>query len=126
VRWPPPTRPTPTARRCPGRSAPTRRAAPGTVPDARPAPSSCSSTAPLVLYVERGGRTLLTFTDDPDRLKPAADALAGRAPRSLGRLTVETADGEQLLGSGSHPLREALQAAGFVATRRGSGLRLRA
>ena len=38
-------------------------------------------------------------------------------------MTVERADGEQLLGSGSTPLREALQTAGFVATPR--GLRLR-
>ena len=30
----------------------------------------------LVLYVERGGRTLLTFTDNPDRLARAADDLA--------------------------------------------------
>ena len=37
---------------------------------------------------------------------------------------VEKADGEQLLGSGPTPLREALTAAGFVSTPR--GLRLRA
>ncbi|WP_205473535.1 ATP-dependent helicase [Nocardioides sp. SYSU D00038] len=79
----------------------------------------------LTLYVERGGRTLLTWGDDPDLLGPAATALAAAAGRgSLGRLTVEKADGEQLLGSGSTPLREALQAAGFVSTPR--GLRLRA
>ncbi|GAA1150262.1 ATP-dependent helicase [Nocardioides aquiterrae] len=79
----------------------------------------------LTLYVERGGRTLLTWSDDPDRLGPAAASLADAAHRgSLGRMTVEKADGEQLLGSGSTPLREALQAAGFVATPK--GLRLRA
>jgi ATP-dependent Lhr-like helicase len=78
----------------------------------------------LALYVERGGRTLLTWTDDPDRLGPATASLAEAARRgSLGRMTVEKADGEQLLGSGSTPLREALQAAGFVATPK--GLRLR-
>ena len=78
----------------------------------------------LVMYVERGGRTLLTWSDEPDRLAPAAAALAEAAQRgSLGRITVERADGEQLLGSGSTPLREALQAAGFVATPK--GLRLR-
>ena len=42
---------------------------------------------------------------------------------ALGRLTVEKADGEQLLGRGDTPLREALTAAGFVSTPR--GLRLR-
>lgn len=79
----------------------------------------------LTMYVERGGRTLLTWTDEPDLLGPSAAALAEAARRgTLGRMTVEKADGEQLLGSGSTPLREALQAAGFVATPK--GLRLRA
>ncbi|HEY0952584.1 Lhr family helicase, partial [Nocardioides sp.] len=78
----------------------------------------------LTLYVERGGRTLLTWTEEPDLLGPATASLAEAARRgSLGRMVVERADGEQLLGSGSTPLREALQAAGFVATPR--GLRLR-
>jgi ATP-dependent Lhr-like helicase len=78
----------------------------------------------LALYVERGGRTLLTWTDDADLLTPAAASLAEAARRgSLGRLTVERADGAQLLGAGSTPLREALASAGFVATPR--GLRLR-
>jgi ATP-dependent Lhr-like helicase len=78
----------------------------------------------LTLYVERGGRTLLTWTDEVDLLTPAAASLSDAVRRgSLGRLTVEKADGEQLLGSGSTPLRDALQAAGFVATPK--GLRLR-
>ena len=78
----------------------------------------------LVLYVERGGRTLLTWSDDAERLIPAAASLAEAARRgSLGRLTVERADGAALLGGGSTPLRDALDAAGFVATPR--GLRLR-
>ncbi|RJS47506.1 DEAD/DEAH box helicase [Nocardioides cavernaquae] len=79
----------------------------------------------LALYVERGGRTLLTFSEDHRRLQPACRALADAVRRGqLGKLTVERADGEQLLGSGSTPLREALQAAGFVATPK--GLRIRA
>jgi ATP-dependent Lhr-like helicase len=79
----------------------------------------------LVLYVERGGRTLLTFSEDHDRLAAACGALADAVRRGqLGRLTVERADGEQVLGSGSTPLREALTAAGFVATPK--GLRIRA
>ncbi|GAA5156366.1 ATP-dependent helicase [Nocardioides marinquilinus] len=78
----------------------------------------------LTLYVERGGRTLLTWSDDPDVLTPAAGALADRVRAgALGRLTVEKADGAALLGGGSTPLREALDAAGFVATPQ--GLRLR-
>ncbi|MEV6346092.1 DEAD/DEAH box helicase [Actinoplanes sp. NPDC051851] len=75
----------------------------------------------LVLYVERGGRTLLSFADDPEALTAAGAALAG-AVRSgaLGALSVERADGESVHSS---PLREALTAAGFRATPR--GLRLR-
>ena len=74
----------------------------------------------LTLYVERGGRTLLTWSDDSDLLTPATAALAEWARRgALGRLTVEKADGEQLLGAGSTPLREALQSAGFISTPRG-------
>ena len=58
----------------------------------------------LTLYVERGGRTLLTWADDPALLAPAAESLAEAARRgSLGRLTVEKADGEQLLGAGTDP-----------------------
>lgn len=77
----------------------------------------------LVLYVERGGRTLLSFTDVPDTLAAAADALALAVREgALGRLTVERADGAGLLGSG-HPMVAALQAAGFHPTPR--GLRLR-
>jgi len=75
----------------------------------------------LVLYVERGGRTLLTFTDHPDRLARAADALALAArDGALGRLAVEKADGETVFDS---PLARALTEAGFRPTAR--GLRLR-
>jgi ATP-dependent helicase Lhr and Lhr-like helicase len=79
----------------------------------------------LTLYVERGGRTLLTWTEDAAALGPAALSLSEAGRRgALGRMTVEKADGEQILGGGSTPLREALDAAGFVSTPR--GLRLRA
>jgi ATP-dependent Lhr-like helicase len=75
----------------------------------------------LTLYVERGGRTLLSYTEDPDRLVAAGEALA-RAVTSgaLGVLSVERADGDSVHAS---PLRDALTAAGFRATPR--GLRLR-
>jgi ATP-dependent Lhr-like helicase len=75
----------------------------------------------LVLYVERGGKTLLSWSSDPEILEPAARALAaaGRAG-ALGRLTVERADGETVYDS---PLANALEAAGFRPTPR--GLRLR-
>jgi ATP-dependent Lhr-like helicase len=77
-----------------------------------------------VLYVERGGRTLLTFSTDLDHLTAAASELTAAVRLgALGRLTVERADGEHILGR-KDPLREALEAAGFVVTPR--GLRLRA
>lgn len=79
----------------------------------------------LTMYVERGGRTLLTWSDDPERLVPAASALADATRRgALGKLVVERADGAALLGGGSTPLRAALDEAGFVATPK--GLRMRA
>ena len=75
-----------------------------------------------VLYVERGGRTLLSFTDEPARLTPAVDALAlAVRDGALGKLTVEKADGEPALTS---TLGLALEEAGFRPTPR--GLRLRA
>ena len=79
----------------------------------------------LVLYVERGGRTLLSWSEDGDALVAATQSLADAARRgALGRLVVEKADGEQLLGAGQTPLRVALEEAGFVTTPR--GLRFRA
>ncbi len=76
----------------------------------------------LVLYVERGGRTLLSFTDAPDAIAPAVDALAlAVRDGQLGKLQVERADGAAILAS---PLGAALEAAGFHPTPR--GLRLRA
>ena len=76
----------------------------------------------LVFYVERGGRTLLSFSDDAEVLAPAAGALASAVRLGqLGRLTVERADGQHVFGSAA--VSTSLQAAGFVMTP--SGLRLR-
>jgi len=76
----------------------------------------------LVLYVERGGKTLLSWTSDPALLDPAAAALAEAVREgALGRLTVERADGGGVYDS---PLARALEQAGFRPTPR--GLRLRA
>ena len=77
----------------------------------------------LVLYVERGGRTLLSWTEDLELLEPSAAALAAAVrDGALGRLTVERADG--LRAGGDTPLARALEGAGFRPTPR--GLRLRA
>ncbi|WP_127497085.1 ATP-dependent helicase [Actinoplanes sp. LAM7112] len=75
----------------------------------------------LILYVERGGRTLLSFVDDPEALIAAGQALAASVRSgALGPMSVERADGESVHAS---PLRDALTQAGFRATPR--GLRLR-
>jgi ATP-dependent Lhr-like helicase len=75
----------------------------------------------VVLYVERGGRTLLSWSDDPTTLQSAADTLALAVREGvLGRLSVERADGTAVADT---PLGEALARAGFHQTPR--GLRLR-
>ncbi|WP_207454300.1 ATP-dependent helicase [Desertivibrio insolitus] len=75
----------------------------------------------LALYVERGGKTLLTFTGDAAKLAAAAASVASVVRRGLGKLTVEKVDGEFVLGT---PLGDALREAGFAAAPQ--GLRLRA
>jgi ATP-dependent Lhr-like helicase len=75
----------------------------------------------LTIYVERGGRTLLSYAEDPDTLTLSAKALADAVHAgALGSLSVERADGASVHAS---PLRDALTAAGFRVTPR--GLRLR-
>ncbi|MGV9552309.1 Lhr family helicase, partial [Streptomyces ardesiacus] len=81
------------------------------------------------LYMERGGKTLLLWPSDADRLptedarlRAAAEALAQSARAgSLGTVTVERINGAAALTSPFGPL---LEDAGFVATPR--GLRIRA
>jgi len=74
-----------------------------------------------VLYLERGGRTVLAFSDDPEILRAAASDLAATSrARRLETLTVEKFNGEPLYGT---DFAMALQEAGFVATPRGFALR---
>jgi len=74
------------------------------------------------LYVERGGRSLLTFTESQEPLRAAARALSTAVREGwLGHLAVQRADGEHALGT---DLSGILQEAGFRATPK--GLRLRA
>jgi ATP-dependent Lhr-like helicase len=76
----------------------------------------------LALYVERGGRTLLSYVDDPSALSQAAKALADAVHAgALGTLSVERADGASVVQAS--PMRDALASAGFRVTPR--GLRLR-
>jgi ATP-dependent Lhr-like helicase len=76
----------------------------------------------LVLYVERGGRTLLTFTDDDRLLEPAGRALAEAVTAGrLGRVTIERANGEQIFAADR--LTKLLEEAGFRMTPQGMRLR---
>jgi ATP-dependent Lhr-like helicase len=81
----------------------------------------------LTLFVERGGRTVLSFTQNPARLAAAAAALAGtvRAGR-LGRLVVQRVDGLPALEAARHhPVARALVEAGFAVTPRGLRISIR-
>ncbi|WP_068280111.1 ATP-dependent helicase [Aldersonia kunmingensis] len=75
----------------------------------------------LVLFIERGGKSLLSFTSDETALSASAEALAGLVKhRRVSSILVERIDGEQAHGSAIGHL---LTAAGFSPTPR--GLRLR-
>ncbi len=74
------------------------------------------------LYLERGGRSLLTFTDETSALRAAAEGLADLVKRGrLGQLAVQRTDGES---AHSSAIAEILTEAGFRPTPQ--GLRLRA
>jgi ATP-dependent Lhr-like helicase len=76
----------------------------------------------LVLYVERGGKTLLTFSHDDAVLAAAAAALVGVVRRgAVDKLIMEKVNGHDLLGT---PVAFALAAAGAYSTPK--GLRIRA
>ncbi|MGO4692239.1 Lhr family ATP-dependent helicase [Glaciibacter sp. 2TAF33] len=75
----------------------------------------------LVLYIERGGKTIIAFTGEQSALEAAAQSV-GRIVTGGGvrKLSVETVNGTFIIGT---PLGAALQTAGFTATPQ--GLRLR-
>ncbi len=76
-----------------------------------------------VLYAERGGRSLLSFTADSELLESAAAGLAERVRSGrIGSLTITKLDGADAM-SATGPVVAALTAAGFTMTPR--GLRLR-
>jgi ATP-dependent Lhr-like helicase len=57
-----------------------------------------------VVYAEKGGRGLLTFSDD-ERLRPALEALAQFITAGRGRkLSLERVNGEPVVGSPLEPL----------------------
>jgi ATP-dependent Lhr-like helicase len=76
----------------------------------------------LTLYVERGGKTLLSYGEDPVLLAPAVAALTAAARAGVfGRIEIERVDGAPVRDT---PLGAALADAGFSRTYK--GLRLRA
>lgn len=76
----------------------------------------------LVLYVVRGGKTLLTFSHDEAALAVAAEALVGVVRRgAVDKLFMEKVNGHDLLET---PVAVALAAAGAYSTPK--GLRIRA
>jgi ATP-dependent helicase Lhr and Lhr-like helicase len=81
----------------------------------------------LAWFLERGGRSLLTFTDDPAADHAAAVALADLvATRRVASILVERIDGVPALqprAGGPSPVADALSEAGFVRTPRGMRLR---
>ena len=81
----------------------------------------CLVEGALVAFVERGGKTVLTFSDDTASLEAMAASLTGvvRAGR-VARLTIDSIDGVNALRSELQPV---LVGAGFATTPR--GLRIR-
>ncbi|MCV7257939.1 ATP-dependent helicase [Mycobacterium shimoidei] len=78
----------------------------------------------LVWFLERGGRSLLSFTDDAEAGRAAAVALAELVgARRMDSLLVERINGVSVLQSRDVPAYTALTEAGFARTPR--GLRLR-
>jgi len=74
----------------------------------------------LALYVERGGKTVLSFVNDDDVLAAAARSLASTVRDRIGALRIERINGDFAVGTS---IGSALVEAGFVATPQ--GLRLR-
>jgi ATP-dependent helicase Lhr and Lhr-like helicase len=74
----------------------------------------------LAVYLERGGKTALVFSDG-DALALAATDLARAVRENLGKLRIDKANGEFVIGT---PFGDALEGAGFQVNPQ--GLRLRA
>ncbi|MFZ7087298.1 Lhr family ATP-dependent helicase [Curtobacterium sp. RRHDQ10] len=75
----------------------------------------------LAVYVERGGKSVLTFTDDEPALTAATLSIAATVRSGLGRLAIERVDGTFVLET---PLGDLLRDAGFTATPQGLRLRV--
>lgn len=75
----------------------------------------------LMLYLERGGKSAITFTDETDTLRAVAENLAETARKyRLDTITIEKINGQTVYGTVFGTM---LQDAGFVQTPRGLTLR---
>ncbi|MGV9824484.1 ATP-dependent helicase [Gordonia sp. NPDC003429] len=100
---------------------PTRPEAGGHRPGRKPGALVVLVDGDLVAFVERGGKTVLSFTDDDGSLSAMASALASTvASGRVSRLMVDQIDGVNALRS---PLAPVFVDAGFATTPR--GLRMR-
>ncbi|MFJ3403890.1 DEAD/DEAH box helicase [Promicromonospora sp. NPDC090134] len=112
-------------------AGPASDGAPGSRPTHRPGRKAGAvvvlTHGDLALFVERGGRTVLSFTDNPARLATAAAALARTVREGrLGRLVVQRVDGVPALEAARHhPTARALVEAGFAVTPRGLRISVR-
>lgn len=133
-----PTGPALSAGPAPGTGpAPSTEAAPDRSPESRPGTAHrpgrkagavvVVTHGDLALFVERGGRTVLSFTDSPVRLAAAARALARTVREGrLGRLVVQRVDGVPALEAARHhAVARALVEAGFAVTPRGLRISIR-
>ncbi|WP_456297821.1 Lhr family helicase, partial [Desertihabitans aurantiacus] len=97
---------------------------PGHRPGRKPGAVVVLRDGRLLLYVERGGRSLLTFGTEPDDVAAATSALATAVRAGwLGRVTVERVDSVHVFERPE--LRQALEEAGFTMTPQGMRLRAR-
>jgi ATP-dependent Lhr-like helicase len=79
----------------------------------------------LTAYVERGGRTALTWSTEPTVLDVAMISLAELVRKQAASdITIEKVDGQPILPS-AHPLTKSLVNAGFKITPKGYTLRAR-
>ena len=115
--WPPRTRPTPTGQPWTHQHPPEHAAA---RPGRKAGAVVVLHNGDLVLYMERGGRTMLLFTDEETLMDRTATALAARLEEAAGagRLAVERINGTAVL---QHTFGQALRNAGFDSSP--SGLR---
>jgi ATP-dependent Lhr-like helicase len=74
----------------------------------------------LAVFLERGGKSALTFDDDPAVLAAASASLAAAVRSRLGKARIDKANGAYIVGT---PLGDALVAAGFGVFPQGVRLR---